>query len=236
MSRFTQNIKRSKIETSVVILAAGVGEKTKSSEPRALLKVGNKSLIEYQIGLVNNSFDNPDLIVVLGVDSNKVIKKLNNSIRIVENQLYDKTNSFDSLRLAVNNSNRDNLLFFHGDLYFNVDTLQEIGYKKSFILIDTKQRMKDKEVGVTLHNDEATILSYGLDTKWCQIAFFTGLELELLRSICVKTKPEYKNMFTFEAINKVIDMGGSFICLEPKSMSLMEIDYIRDLRDENFNC
>ena len=61
--------------------------------------------------------------------------------------------------------------------YKNVD------YSKSFVIIDTKNMIRDKEVGLTIHNDVATIFSYGLLAKWCQIAYITGKEIKILKNI-----------------------------------------------------
>ena len=119
MSRFIQKIKKDKFSTSVAILSAGVGNRIKSYEPRSLLKIGGETLLDHQIKLVNNAFEDPEIIVALGYAANKVIKKTKSNLRVVENQLYSSTGSLESLRLTVNNCTGDGILFFHGDLYFN---------------------------------------------------------------------------------------------------------------------
>ena len=113
MSRFVTKIQKSKIadsSISVAILAAGCGSKIKSYEPRSLLKINSKSLIEHQLSTINNYFKDVEIITVVGCHANKVIKKIKNSTRVVENQIYNETNSSESLRLAFNNA-------FHGYLY-----------------------------------------------------------------------------------------------------------------------
>ena len=84
-------------------------------------------------------------------------------------------------------------------------------------------------------NDKASILSYGLSVKWCQIAFLTGREFAILRQICSKGTPESKTLLTFEVINSIINRGGAIRAHEPKQMSIVEIDCMKDIKHENFN-
>ena len=241
MARFTRQITtpikktNNKSDIAVIILSAGVGNRIKSNEPRSLIKIGGKTLIEHQINFVENNIEDAETIGVFGYSADKIIKKIAGKIRIVENQIFDKTNNSESLRLAVNNTNKKNILFFHGDLYFNHEILDDANFKKSFIIVDNKGMMKNKEIGVTMSKNKATILSYGLSTKWCQIAFMTGRELKILRSILNKLRGSRKKLLSFEIINLIISSGGNFECHEPNNMSIIEIDSIKDIKNENFN-
>ena len=145
-------------DIAVAILSAGVGSRIKSHEPRSLIKIGNKTLIEHQILTIRNYFKSPEIITVVGCKAERVIKKVRGDVRIVENQMHDTTNASESMRLAFNNSSKSNFLFMHGDLHFNVSTLH-VDYGKSFIIIDNKNMISDKEVGVTVCNQTASIFS-----------------------------------------------------------------------------
>jgi choline kinase len=219
---------------SVIILAAGAGSRIKSNEPRSLLKIGSHNLIEHQISVINNTFNNPEIIGVFGVSFDKIIKKLNGKLRIVENQLHETTNNAESLRLAINNSMMDNILFFHGDLYFEQQMFDNISFTKSFLLIDNGDHFNEYEVGVTTESKKVSILSYGLNDKWCQIAFLTGRELKIARNLFAKFSEDDKKLLSFEVINKIIDLGGSFDFHINKT-PIIEIDCIKDLQNENFN-
>lgn len=231
---YTTNIKgREKKNTKpqdvcVAILSAGIGARIKSHEPRSLLKIKDKTLIEHQILAVNSCFEDPEIICVVGYDSQRIIKKIKEHARIVENQLYDKTNNSESLRLAVNNTNKNGVLFIHGDLLFNSETLN-VDYNKSFVLVDTCGQMEKKEVGLTIENGAATIFSYGLECKWCQIAYITGKELRIARQMFLKFEDQHKKLLSFEILNKIIDQGGMFNCYEPKDMRIFEIDKVRKI-------
>ena len=235
MSRFVTNItnKKDSLEQedmAIAILSAGTGNRIRSYEPRSLLKIGNKCLIEHQINTIGQCFANPEIINVVGCHAKKVIKKIKGKLRIVENQLHETSNSSESLRLAFNNTIKENILFMHGDLYFNENTLKNLDYSKSFVIIDTKQQIKDNEVGVTIQDNRATILSYGLPTKWAQIAFIRGREYRMLKNIFAKYEDQDKKRLSFEVINMIISTGGKFLCHEPEQMSILEIDRIKDIR------
>jgi len=217
-------------DIAVAILSAGAGSRIKSYEPRSLLRIGDKSLIEHQISIIRECFESPEIISVVGYDCERVIKKIKNKTRIVENQLHDQSNTSESIRLAFHNTNKKNFLFFHGDLYFNKETLQDLDYKKSFIIIDTNGQMADKEVGVTVSGNKASILSYGLPVKWAQIVYVTGREHQILKNIFQKYTLPDKKLLSFEIINRMIAMGAQFNCCEPDKMSIVEIDRIKDLR------
>ena len=238
MNRFVTNITESKIKKNsnlkvdlgVALLCAGVGCRIKSYEPRSMIKVDNKMLLEHQIDQIRSCFSNPDIISVVGVESQRMIKRFSEKVRIVENQLYETTNSSESMRLAFNNTCKNKFLFMHGDLWFNLDTIKNLKYDKSFIIVDTKKQFDSKEVGVTIDkNNKATFFSYGLDTKWCQIAFLTGKEFKIAKSIFQKFEQHDKKMLSFEILNKMISCGAVFHCYEPKNMKIIEIDRIKDI-------
>ncbi len=96
MARFTRQITTSiksennKNDTAIIILSAGVGNRIKSNEPRSLIKIGNKTLIEHQIDSIECSIENSEIIGVFGYAIEKIIKKIGQQIRIVEKQIYQQ--------------------------------------------------------------------------------------------------------------------------------------------------
>ncbi len=236
MTRFTTKITndtkrktRNNRKVSVAILSAGIGSRIKSYEPRSLLKIGNKSLVEHQINTINQCFESPEIINVVGCHANKIVKKTRGKTRIVENQLYKDSNSSESLRLAFNNTINENILFMHGDLYFNESTLK-VNYDKSFVIVDNGDQIKDSEVGLTACDGRLSIMSYGLPTKWAQIAYVTGREYKILKTIFQKYENQDKKKLLFEVINMILASGGNFQCYEPDKMSIVEIDRIKDIK------
>ena len=227
-TRFITTIRSTERENiTTIILAAGAGYRMKSYGPKCLLRFNGTTIIENQIHNVKKSIPRGDIIVSLGFECDKVIKHLPKGIRVVENQLYEDTNTSESLRLAINNGVREGVLVIHGDLLFNQDTLTQCDFTKSFIIFDSKNQFKESEIGVTVHQGLATRLGYGLNDKWAQICFFTGKELKLLKSVCKNR--ERAKLFTFEIINEVLDSGGRILAFEPNHMSIKDVDSSKDL-------
>jgi choline kinase len=168
-----------------------------------------------------------------GFDIGKIIRKVNKQARIIENQSYENTNSGESLKLAVNNSMLDNILFLHGDLVISEDVFKNIDLNQSFLLIDNSKQFEDKEVGITIVNGNATVLSYSLPTKWCQIAFLAEPEVNILRKLILRNDFNPKFMLTFEIINKIIENNGSFKCIDIGNSFIKEIDSLKDINNEN---
>lgn len=235
MTRFITNIRKKAVQNeqsdgiSVAILSAGCGSKIKSYEPRSLLKVQSEEfLIDCQLDVIGNFFVKPEIITVVGCHANKVIKKIKGKCRIVENQIHEDTNASESMRLAFNNSTMSSFMFIHGDILFDANCLN-VEYTNSFVIVDSKKMIGENEIGVTVVDNKASIMSYGLPTKWAQIAFFTGKELKILGSIFQKFEEKDRKKLSFEIINEVIANGGTFHCYEPNKMKIKEIDTIKDI-------
>lgn len=237
MSRVTTTIKKNFRDDSisVVILAAGVGSRIRSNEPRSLIKINNQTLLSHQAETLSQTFTNHEIIGVFGTHLEKILKKTDRRVRVIENQLFQETNNSESMRLGLNGSIYNNVLFIHGDIFFQKDLIKSADYSRSFLVVDANNDMADKEVGVTMSGSKVSILSYGLEKKWCQMCFVTGKELKILKSIFLKFQKTDKKMLSFEVINKIIENGGSFVCHEKKGSHVVEIDCIKDIKNENFN-
>lgn len=233
-TRFTTSAKKQAAGTTaqtpltVIIPAAGMGHRMKSYGPKCLLRVNNEeTIIEKIISNVKKTFSFCEIIVVVGFEADKIIKKLSPEIRIIENQLYETTNTIESVRLAIHNSVYSNVLIIHGDLVFNINSIKDITEGGSCVVIDSRKRFKNDEVGVTIIDNHIANFAYGLESKWAQIAYLENQDLEMFKTLCFDRKR--KKMFTFEVFNMMLDRGVKLKAVEPKSMTIKEIDSLKDL-------
>lgn len=234
MSRFTRKIKnKAQLPVQAIILAAGAGARTRSYEPRCLLKYNGQIILDSQIETIQNRFTKSEITIVGGIESHKIIKKIGKTARFVENQIHDDSNSGESLRLGVNNSLQDNILFFHGDLIFSNQIFDKIDMDKSSLLIDKSNQIDEKEVGVTIVDGKATVLSYNLPIKWCQIAYLNTNDTLLLRRLLIRSDFDTRHLLTFEIINKMIEFGAEFNCIDIENNFIKEIDSLKDINNEN---
>ena len=231
-SRFTTPIKKGKLqgpnELSVIIPAAGTGRRMKSYGPKCLLRSkGDMTIIEQIVDNVYNVYPLADTIVVVGFEADKVIQTLPPKVRVVENQLYHDTNIVETIRLALNTVVTDSVLFVYGDLIFNPETIHDVVNNGSCAIVDSKNRFKNEEIGVTVVDGKITNFAYGLETKWAQIIFLCGKELEIFKTLCSDRKRN--KMYPFEIFNMMINLGGAVSVTEPDNMLIKEIDSLRDL-------
>lgn len=234
MNRFTRKIKnKAQLPVQVIILAAGAGARTRSYEPRCLLKYNGKIILDSQIEIIQNRFTKSEITVVGGVEGHKIVKKIGKTARFVENQLHENSNSGESLRLAVNNTMQDNILFIHGDLVFSSQIFDKIDMDKSALLIDKANKIEEKEVGVTIVDGKATMLSYNLPVKWCQMAYLNTNDTNLLRRLLIRNDFDTRHLLTFEIINKMIEFGSEFECIDIENNFIKEIDSLKDINNEN---
>ena len=106
-----------------------------------LIPFRRKRLIDLQINSIKNVFNNFEVIICVGYDADKVCKYIkskyqNLNIRIVENQLYDNSNSCEGVRLCLNNINNNKVIILDGSLLLDIETLYDMDTQKSYILTE----------------------------------------------------------------------------------------------------
>jgi bifunctional N-acetylglucosamine-1-phosphate-uridyltransferase/glucosamine-1-phosphate-acetyltransferase GlmU-like protein len=195
-------------DLSVIIPAASPGKRMKTYGPRCLLNINGRTILTQQIELVRKNFPGCQIFVVGGFEIERVKKFIDKDINLINNKIYT-------------------VLIIHGDLLFNNNTLTNLPLQKSFALIDSKKMIKKEEIGVIVQNDSIYNFEYGLPTKWGQIVFLTGNELELFEDIILH--PRIKRHYLFEILNKMLDRGGELKAIEPEGMKIAEIDSSKDI-------
>jgi len=234
-TRFTTSIQKTgaglKPENplTVIIPAAGMGHRMKSYGPKCLLQANQKeTILEKTICNIKKEYPYCDIIVIVGFESEKIIKSLPHDIRIVENQRYRETNIGESIRLGINASANKNLLIVYGDLVFNVYSIRGITSNGPCVVVDSKSRFKEDEVGVMVVDDMVTNFAYGLPSKWSQIAYLENEAFDLLKLLCSDKRKD--KLYPFELLNIIINSGIELKAREPKGMLIKEVDSMKDLQ------
>jgi choline kinase len=234
MDRFTTTVKndgskeKKDLDITVIIPVAGMGHRMKSYGPKCLLQANQKeTILEKTISNIKREYPLSDIIVVAGFESNKVISSLPHYVRIVENLSFEETNIVESIRLGINAAANKKLLIVYGDLIFNVYSIRDLTNNGTCVIIDSKSRFKDDEVGVTIVKDKVTTFAYGLEKKWSQIAYFEGEDFDMLKKLCSNKKRS--RLYPFEIFNMMIESGVEIKAVEPKRMTIKEIDSLKDL-------
>lgn len=223
--------KKKSDELSIVIPAAGMGHRMKSYGPKALIPINTDddlTIIERQLGLLWSFYPDAEIFIVVGFECDKIRKHLRDyPVRFIHNPIHEKTNVLYSIGLGIQATISDEVMVVYGDLIFNEHAIKNLRGSCSKVIIENEGFLKKGEVGVVVHEGSVTNFSFGLDTKWGQIVYLTGKELELFKQ--VSTKSETSQWLGYEGLNYVLDNGGTIECVAPRKMELVEIDVTKDL-------
>lgn len=217
---------------SVIITGSTKPHRMSSFGAKPLLTINNMSLIDYMLPVISGTFPNAEIVLTIGYEADKIIKKMSSKIKLVENQLYETTNIVEEVRLALNVITNNKIIIIDGDLLFDKTLFNKIKFDHSFIIIDNEQLSQD-EVGVIITNNIVENFSFGLPTKWSNIVYLLDKEISLLRNVVNDRKNS--NLYLFEAINKIISNGAKIHPFTIENSKIRKINSTKELRNENIN-
>jgi len=223
------NIHGKKTESySIIIPAAGMGYRMRSYGPKALISLSiDQNIIQRQIEIIKNNFTNYEIILVVGFEADKLMKNTPDFLVKVENESYERNNVVRSIGMGLRAATTDKVLIIYGDLVFNEEAISNLKLEQSCIVIDESGMMGKEEVGCNVYDGYIEQLVPDMPNKWGQIGFFVNKELDLLKKISWdKNKGHY---FGFEAINEIIERGGSFRAISPAGSKIADVDSSKDL-------
>ena len=193
---------------SVILLCDTPGYRMKSYGAIPLIPFKRKRLIDLQISTISNVFKNFEVIICVGYDADKVCryeknKYKNKNVRIVENQMFDNSNSCEGVRLCLNNINNDKVIILDGSLLLDQETLYNVNTKQSYIMTE-EGFYENLEIGVNI-GEHGTIehFGFGAHTAWSEVLFLHNDDvIESLRRII--SSDNFKQKFLFEGLNELI--------------------------------
>lgn len=240
INRFLTTVKRSGAgkdkdrKLSIIILNSTPGYRMKSYGPKCLLKINNNiSILEYQISILKNVYPNSEIVVTVGFEADKIIKKQFKNIRFVENQLFDTTNIVEEIRLALNNIETEDVLIVYGDVIFNTHAIEGLTKENTSCTVQSN-KISEEDVGLTIVDNKLSIMSYGITPKWGYIVYLTGYELLLFKNLC--SNKENNRLYPFELINIILERQQAKIgCINPPHSEIIKIESIKDIKSENSN-
>ncbi len=183
-------------------------------------------MLSRQLTILKKRFPEADIVVVVGFQSEKVVKAIPPGIRIVENECYELTNVARSVEMGLRASSCRSALVVYGDLVFSPSFFDSLG-DKSAVLVDTRGQFRDFEVGCNVVDGVVTHFSYGLDTKWAQVVLLTGRELSLFRRLAASK--ERRKHFGFEVLNEILEHNAELVAVEHPGTKVVEIDTSKDI-------
>lgn len=237
MTRTTRNIVAATLQPenkkySVIIPAAGMGNRMKSYGPKSLLLIPDTgmTILDNQLKHIYKYLPQAEIIIVAGFEAAKIRKYVNlkyKNVKVVVNEEYEATNVVRSIGIGLACAKYDDVVVIYGDLIFNAYTLKVPFGSNSLVVVDGHGRMGDKEVGCIVNGNLLERMMYTLPTKWAQIAYFKSKELDLLHRICQNRK--FDVYFGFEIINIILNSGGQIAAYSPIRMKVTDVDSSKEL-------
>ncbi len=229
---------------TAVIMAAGRGERLKpltNTCPKALIKIGKKTLIEYSLNNLKK-VGISKAIIITGHLENLIKEKLGDSyqginISYVSNKEYSTTGSMYSLSLAEELINED-ILLLESDLLYEFKALESLldssepdliltapisgSGDEVFIIIDRLGKLID--LGKNIKDKDK---SYG------ELVGITKLSVSFSKEMFKIAKDDYdqgKKKHHYEDVIYKTSKSCSVKCLREDDLSWIEIDKEDDLK------
>ena len=184
-----------------VILAAGRGTRLiplTNTQPKCLLEIDGKAIIDYQIESVLDTGIN-EIIVVTGYLHELIKKHLGSKCHIIFNDKFSNTNSMYSLWLARHLLIGYNFVLLNGDVILSSELLKKIvkAKEKTAALIEIGRKAKTGEMNVIIENGVITEFSKSIKG-----------DIASGESVQVTKFSVQDSFILFEEIEKII-LGGN---------------------------
>ena len=192
---------------TIILFTESHGYRMKNHGAVQLTKINGTCLIDHQIKAIKSRFKNFNILLSCGFESSRIWRHVkrtyrNLDIRLIENPLYRTTNSCESVRLSLMNTNAQNVLICSSASIFEKKHLDQLSFSDTSIFCQTLKNNK-MDLKVYKSNDNYVKLDFGIgDLSWSEMLYLDG-DKSVNDLYNIIDCEEYKNKFLFEAINKL---------------------------------
>lgn len=220
----------------LIILAAGTGSRlgglTKKI-PKSLIKIRNKSLIEFQIAQFENHKISK-IIIVTGFGSKVLKRKIGKKVKYIFNKKFRTTNNMYSLWTARNFLRNEDTIITFADLIMSKFITKKIIESQNPInvAVDTSQILNGT---MTVKVKKNKLISIGKKKEMNPDGNFIGVskikkkKIDLFRKTLIKIAGETKNKYYTEIFNYLIEKKIFIKAIDIKKNFWREIDTKKDL-------
>ena len=229
-----------------IILAASSGSRisNKFNQPKCLIKINQKTILDYQI----ESFlfaGIKEVIIVTGYKSEKIknyIKKFRSKIKIklILNGQYSTTNNMYSAHLAIKEIDHSNIILCNGDVVVEKQMVKKLlsNKYKNLVMVD-RNKHDEESMKIKLNNNRIIDIDKKFrnsklnltSTDFYKFSFKTVLMLK--NQIRYHIKKIGKNDWT-EVVLKKIFKKTKFLPCNIENIKWFEIDNYKDYLNSNF--
>ena len=219
---------------TAILFTESHGYRMKNHGAVQLTKFNGAFLIDHQIKALRSRFKNLKIILSCGFESSRIWKHLKEKYRdlditLIENQLYRTTNSCESIRLALMNTDCKNMFICSSAIFFEKKHLDQLSFRDTSIFCQTITSNK-VDIKVYKNNNKCSKLDFGVgDLCWTEMLYLDG-EKSVNDFYSIIDSEEYKNKFLFEAINK-LTLKCKINIYENKRKEIIKLDSAIKLKE-----
>jgi choline kinase len=220
-----------------ILLAAGRGGRLHpltKDRPKALLRVGDRTIIEHQIASLRSA-GIEEITIVTGHGETIVKRTCGDGVRYIHNSLYDRTNSLYSLWLA-REFGRDGCLVLNCDVLFHPRILRALldSPHADCLLVDFRSELGEEEMKVVTRNGKITQISKNIpptdaDGENVGVIKLGAVGARLVFDVAEECAKQGQWSFWVPFAVQSLLERHSFYAVPTNRLPWIEIDYVHDL-------
>ena len=221
----------------IIILAAGIGSRLGNTLPKPLTKLKNgKSIMQMMIDNITSKYNIDDISLVVGYKKELVMESFPN-LSYIYNPFFDSTNTAKSLLKALKKNNDSDVLWFNGDVVFDLRILNLIEKKiidgSSFISVNSNN-VGEEEIKYTLHSNLVKELSKSVKNGLGEAVGINYINSKDIKNFITRLDECDDNDYFEKGLEKSINEDNLKLeVLDISKYYCMEIDFVEDLNSAN---
>ncbi|MCX8158633.1 MAG: NTP transferase domain-containing protein [Candidatus Diapherotrites archaeon] len=215
----------------IIILAAGSGIRLRESLPKCLIELKNgMTILDMQLRSLTRYLNKDDIIVVVGYKKELVMERFPD-LMYVYNSKYAISSASQSLKLALNKVNNEDVLWINGDVIFQHRIIKKLlTFNKNCMVVNRVVSLGEEEVKYRLDksgviSEVSKRISNGRG-EVLGINFIKSESIDLIKkglSACADSD------FAVTAVDKAIKLGLKIYPLYIEEQACIEVDFLSDL-------
>lgn len=221
----------------IIILAAGIGSRLGNTLPKPLTKLKNgKSIMQMMVNNITSKYNIDDISVVVGYKKELVMESFPN-LSYIYNPFFDSTNTAKSLLKALKKNNDSDVLWFNGDVVFDLRILNLIDKKiidgSSFISVNSNN-VGEEEIKYTLNSNLVKELSKSVKNGLGEAVGINYINSKDIKNFITRLDECDDNDYFEKGLEKSINQDNLKLeVLDISKYYCMEIDFVEDLNSAN---
>jgi choline kinase len=215
-----------------VILAAGRGTRMGGMDmPKCLLKIGNLSLIQYQLSCFRQ-LGIDDVMIITGYNEHMIKEHLVTErldIKYEFNENFDSTNNLYSL-FKAKNFVKDDFICLHADLLFHRKILKKCYEHAADICSVVEKNTRSETLRVKIENGKILQINKTMSINSADgnfigmVKFQKAIHKALFDEMSEYIEQENRDAYFVAAIEKMIEHGISVEFIETENLPWIDID------------